>query len=200
MLTASEKTGGYELIPEGVYIATCVWVIDMGLQWSDFYKKSSQKVLITWEIPEITMDVDGVQKPKLISKEYSLSLNEKATLRAHLEAWRGRKFTEAELQGFALQNLIGKSCQLQIIHNNDYANVASIMALPKGTPQRMPTNDTVLLDLDASVQEVENTLDKLPVWVVNRVRQSESYSKLYEKNIDTTDSFTEVTESEDLPF
>ena len=199
MLTASEKNG-FELIPEGVYIATCVWVIDMGLQWSDFYKRSSQKVLITWEIPDITIDVDGVEKPRVISKEYTLSLSEKAVLRAHLEAWRGRKFNDEELKGFSLAALVGKSCQLQIIHNDGYANVASIMALPKGTPQRAPVNDTILLDLDEPVAKVEEKLEHLPEWIVNRIHKSESYTNLYAKNVDGTASSFEEVDAEDLPF
>ena len=37
-------------------------------------------------------------EPFLVWKRYTLSLGDKATLRAHLEAWRGRKFTADELE------------------------------------------------------------------------------------------------------
>ncbi|MHA1379626.1 MAG: hypothetical protein ACTSRG_14730 [Candidatus Helarchaeota archaeon] len=48
-----------------------------------------------------------------------MSLHAKATMRKFLESWRGKKFTKEELEGFDLQKILGKPCQLQIIHSDD---------------------------------------------------------------------------------
>lgn len=94
-------------------------------------EKMTHKINIVWQIDE-TRD-DG--KPFTVRKRYTLSLHEKAALRKDLESWRGRAFTEQELQGFDLENLLKVPALLNIIHNqkdgSTFANVASIMRLPK---------------------------------------------------------------------
>src|SRR5208337_1405024 len=68
-------------------------------------------------------------------KRYTLSLHEKAALRKDLESWRGRTFTEEELKGFDVENVLDVPCLLNVIHNGTsgtvYANVSGIMKLPK---------------------------------------------------------------------
>lgn len=79
-------------------------------------------------------------KPFIVQKRYTLSLHEKAGLRKDLESWRGKSFTGDELQGFDLEVLIGICCLLNVPRNvlqvnrdgDTYANVVSIMRLPKG--------------------------------------------------------------------
>src|SRR5262245_48984112 len=84
--------------PEGLHQAVCVDVVDRGVQATPWGEK--QQVELRWEIEEQNPDTE---KPFLLSKRYTCSLSEKATLRAHLESWRGRKFTSEELQGFDLE-------------------------------------------------------------------------------------------------
>ena len=76
-------------------------------------------------------------KPFLIKKDYRASLHEKAGLRKDLEAWRGRPFTNVELQGFDLENVVGAPCMLNVIHKQGskggtFSNIAGIMPLAKG--------------------------------------------------------------------
>ena len=40
-----------------------------------------------------------------VARVYTLCLHERAALRKDLESWRGRKFTEQELDGFDLEKL-----------------------------------------------------------------------------------------------
>jgi hypothetical protein len=135
-MIVSSTGGDFKPIPEGAYIATCVRLIDMGTQITTFQgaDKLQRKVLVVWEVPEEMVEFDGEQRPALIMQRYTASLSDKATLRKHLEAWRGRRFTDDELKGFDLKNVLGKPCQIQVIHseNGAYANIASIMAMPKG--------------------------------------------------------------------
>ena len=120
--------------PAGTHAAVCCDVFDLGLltvEWQG-EKKQQHKILISWQINEDRDD----GKPYLVSRRYTLSVHEKAGLRKDLEAWRGRKFTEDELRRFDVETVLGKPCLLNVIHNQSggetYANVAGVMALPKG--------------------------------------------------------------------
>jgi len=135
---AREPESRFSPCPEGLHQAVCVDVVDLGMmvtQWGD-----KPKVRIVWQIDEVDpvtgrrYDVRGM---------YTLSLSEKSTLRKHLESWRGRKFSPAELRGFDLENLIGINCQLQVIHNlsdegRTFANVQAIVPANAKAPKIAP--------------------------------------------------------------
>jgi hypothetical protein len=53
-------------------------------------------VLFGWELME-EPTADG--KPQIVQKRYSASMHEKTTLRKDIDAWRGKKFVEADLRG-----------------------------------------------------------------------------------------------------
>lgn len=168
-LTAKDTPSTFELPPEGTHIAVCYLVVDLGLQPNSFdANKPKHKVLIGWETPEEKMK-DG--RPFAISSIYTISLNEKAVLRQHLESWRGRKFTEQELAGFNLRNVLGAACQISVVHNTapngkTYANVAAVMALPKGMQKPAPVNKPVAYDTS---EPDPAALDALPEWIQNKI-------------------------------
>lgn len=127
------NTGGsFTPAPPGQHTSVCCDVADLGTVQTKFGDK--EQVRIYWQIDKM-MD-DG--RPFLVTRTYTASLHEKATLRRDLEAWRGRPFTEKELDGFDLEKLMGVGALLQVSHKprNDgqgvYAQLTSIMALPKG--------------------------------------------------------------------
>ena len=122
--------------PAGSHSAVCCDVVDIGVVEVKYRDKttSQHKIRIVWQIDEDRDD----GKPFQVSKRYTLSLHEKSTLRKDLEAWRGKAFTQPELEGFDVEVLIGVTCLLSVIHNSQtgqtFANVNSIMRLPKGMP------------------------------------------------------------------
>lgn len=131
------KAGGgkFTPAPEGPQQAVCVDVVDLGLvkqAWQGV-EKELPMVRVVWHSAEHDPITNA---PYQIQQRYTLSLHEKANLRKALEAWRGRAFTESELEGFDLESLIGVNVFLSITHNvskgNTYANVTSLMRLPKG--------------------------------------------------------------------
>ena len=148
LIAKSSGNGDFELTPEGAYIARCIKVIDMGTQTrtGQFGTKSKHEVMISWELldQEVKMK-DG--KPFAASKFYTVSLAEKANLRKDLEAWRGKKFTQEELDGFDLKNILGTYCYVQVVHSEDgqYANINSIMSYKGDKPQGV--NDLMVFDM-----------------------------------------------------
>lgn len=206
-LKVSENGGGSNIpiLEEGSYAAVCYMLVDLGLQYNERYGNSSRKVIIGWEIADEYVEVDGEQKPRVFSARYTASLNEKAILRRDLAAWRGKEFTEAELSEFNLCNIIGAPCLIQIIHkegNNGkvYANLASIMKLPKGMPAPKGTLEPLVYDIDESpVADV----DKLPEWIAKTVKASESYQQRLREESGgdaSVSDFSEVEDGGDLPF
>jgi hypothetical protein len=134
-IIAKGSDGDFEPCPAGMYQGVCVDVIDKGMVPSTYNgeEKIQHKVQVRWQVDE-PMD-DG--KPYLVTKQYTLSLHEKANLRADLESWRGRAFSAEELQGFDLEKLLGANGQLNIVHNEGrdgrtWANIAAITPLSRG--------------------------------------------------------------------
>lgn len=152
----------FEVTPEGTYIARCFKVIDLGTQTVEWMgeKKFQKKVLVSWELldPEAKMK-DG--RPFAVTKRYTASLHEKAQLRKDLQNWRGKRFTEEELEGFSLKNILGTYCQIQVVHTesngNTYANVDAIMSTrekPEGV------NPLVHFDIDEPDMKVLESLSE----------------------------------------
>lgn len=150
-IIASNNGGGdFELAPADQHAAVCYRVIDLGTQQSEWQGTVKHKRLITisWELDAKMSD----ERPFTIHKRYTLSLSEKSALRPDLEAWRGRPFTIEEEEGFDVAKLIGAPCLLQVIHavkgGKTYANVSSIMKLPKAMKAPALVNETINFSLD----------------------------------------------------
>jgi hypothetical protein len=175
-LIAKDKGGGdFKPVPAGTHIAVCTMVADMGVQPTKKFKPRPQ-LYIRWELPnEVTSWKDGDGKdhsgPMVIGQKYTMSLSEKANLRADLESWRGRLFTEAELAGFDIKNILGKSCMLGVTHNTvgakTYANISAVMGLPKGQTPVPPSVIPIAYDID---QHDEATFRKLPNWLQEAIQ------------------------------
>lgn len=150
----------FPLAPQGLHNAVCVdiWPIWTEERPENYGGGIVDKTRLVWHLED--SDSDG--KPFEVSKKYTPSLHEKASLRKDLQAWRGRTFTKEELAGFELDNVIGVCCQLNLIHNvsqkngKTYANIAGIMPLGKGTPKILVTPGYVRKKDRASGHEETN--------------------------------------------
>lgn len=126
-----------ERLADGVYTAICVGLVDVGEQYSEMYNKSSRQFRIIWQIcGETYKNSEGQDVSRSYSKQYTLSLGERSKLRKDLEAWRGKPFSEDELNGFDMINVLNKPCQLQLMNKEKngkpFTDIVAIMALPKG--------------------------------------------------------------------
>lgn len=201
MLTASASSGGsFSPIPEGTYSAVCNMLIDLGMQRNEKYGSVARNVQIGWQIPDEIIEIDGKEEPRIISKSYTLSLGEKANLRADLAAWRGRDFTPEELKAFDLRNIVGAPCLINIIHKENngkkYANISSIMALPKGMPRPQMAGEPTVFDLDESpLSDINN----LPKWIAETIYKSETYKERADAKLEP--EFKELDDGDgELPF
>jgi hypothetical protein len=174
----------FEIIPAGSYPARCYSMIELGTNEETYQgvSKMVNKVRITWELPTETMvfKEERGPEPRVISKEFTLSMHEKANLRAFLENWRGKSFTEKEAEAFDVTNLLGVPCLLSITHKaatngNTYANISSVSLLPKGMECPEMINERQELSFDDFNQEL---FDQLPDFIKEKISMSEEYKTL----------------------
>ena len=150
-LTAKDNGGSFVLAPEGLHVARCYALIDLGEQLNKTYGNHSPKVLIGWEFTDKLM-ADG--RPFIHMQTYTTSLSEKSNLRGLLEAWRGKGFNADELKGFKLSTILGAPCYITTKHSvnqntqKKWSDVISICRLPAGVPCPPAVNPTIYFDLD----------------------------------------------------
>lgn len=194
MSMLASDNGGQEIekLENGVYTAVSSAIIDLGLQRNEKFEKVQRKFVLIWNILGEEVEINGEKLPRTISKEYSFSLHEKSALRKDLQAWRGKAFSEEELQGFNILTILNKACQLQIIleekNNKKYNNIAGIMSLPKGT-QIESLESTYYFDIEDT--KTWGNYCKISNWIKEKIKKAENlestgfskYLKEYEESL-----------------
>ena len=178
-ITAREPKGNdFPLTEAGNHLAICYSIVDLGTQELTFEgnSKDVHRVRIVWELPKERIEINGEDLPRAIGKEYTLSLHKKSALRQHLESWRAKVFTRAELDGFKVNNILGKSCMLNIIHdtyqNEDYAKISSISPLMKGMIPTEPENPIVSFSIQ---NDGFDNIPDIPDWMKDKIYKSLEY-------------------------
>lgn len=174
-------------IPAGGYLAVCVGVYDLGEQYSEKFKNYSPKMTITFDIPAVTVEVDGKQEPRQLSREFTISGKNNSKLRAFISSWNGVQYSDESFGDFDLCNQLGKPAMINVILNEtgEYANIDTIMPLFPGLP--VPTTDTPLQTWDMD-QWDDKAFEALPGWVQEKIKKSTQYQK--EHAPDTTVAVT----------
>lgn len=121
-------------VEPGVYIATCVGVVDLGEQYSEKFKNYRNEVQFIWELSGETVEVDGEVKPRQLSRTFSFAVGKKSSLRGFLSSWNGVQYSDEQFGELEVFDQVGRACQLNVVLNDtgEYANVDSVIPLPKG--------------------------------------------------------------------
>lgn len=175
-----------ERIPAGAYLARCYQMIEIGTvkEMVMGQEKTLTKVRIGWELPTETKVFDEAKgaQPLVISKEFTLSMNEKSSLRKTLASWRGKDFSEEEAKCFDITKLLGVACMLNIIDKPSakdpsviYNEIGSISPMIKGMVCPQQVNPTFVLSYDNF--EVEK-FNSLPDFIKDKMKGSEQFQKL----------------------
>lgn len=168
-IVAKRSGGDFELAPAGPHAARCIQLVDLGLQKSQYGIK--EQVILGFELTHTLMaEGDNEGKPFMISNFYTKSLAEKANLLRDLQAWRGREFTEEELDGFDLRDVVGAPCLVTVGHvkkdDKIRAKMLSITSLPKGMTLDDAVNPIRIYDLDDPAEDV---YEALPEWIQKKI-------------------------------
>lgn len=203
--TSTGNSQSFEPIEAGSYAARCYSMVHMGTIEENILGavKKLNKVRITWELPtelKVFKEENGEQ-PQVISKEFTLSLHEKATLRGFLKNWRGQDFTEEEAKEFDVTKLIGAPCLLNITHkakkdgSGVYAEIGGVSRLPKGMECPPQINDSFVFTYDDYTPEL---FASLPEFMRNKMVNSDEYKAIQEPHSVPVNNGHE--EPDDLPF
>lgn len=143
VLSVNGGDGQYEPHPEGVFLARCVDVIDLGEKveaYLDNPKKLVPKIALVFVTGEFK-EFNGKPELHTLTKEFSATFGEKANLRRFAEQWRGRSYKAEELaNGVDFGKMQGVFAQISVEHKvsqqgRTFANIASIGPVMKGTPK-----------------------------------------------------------------
>lgn len=167
-LIAKDNGGGDFLrVPAGVHVGRCFRIVDLGTQETEWQGETRlrDQVSIYWELHGEFEDgrplKDEKGEPLTIRATYTNSLGKKAKLRADLESWRGRPFTDEELKGFELPKLLGAYCLVNVVEadrgGKTYSNVQSLTPIPRGMPKPPPVLPNLVFSLDEFDEDVFQT-------------------------------------------
>ena len=188
-----------EIVPSGTHVARCYSMIHIGtVEWEwQGETKYTDKIRVTFELPNEMREFSGEQKPMVISKEYTLSLHEKSNLRRDLEGWRGKSFNNKELAHFDITDLISKKCNISIIHKtsksgNEFAQIGSISGMSKGANCPNQFNESFIFNYEDNFNE--EWLEQQPEWIQDQIKNTDEYkSKMNQKKF-------QDTPTDDMPF
>lgn len=182
-----EDTGStFTPVPAGMHLARCYRFIDLGTQQTNFEGKVDykRKLKIVWEIhgeddagkPIVT----DKGEPMIITKDYTMSWNDKATLRKDLQSWRGREFTDEEQKRFDIKSILDKWCMLNVAHKpkktgtGSYANVVAVTPVPNAIKNALPKghnkcgmfmiSEPDMEMFDSFGKHLKDTIQNAPEW------------------------------------
>jgi hypothetical protein len=199
-LIAKNNGGDFKSVEPGTYLAICYGVIDIGTHHSEWQGKPvvRRQCILQWELPTETFEVDGQQKPMIISRFYTLSLSEKSNLRPDLEAWRGRPFTQEELDGFDLKNVLGRPCMVSVVKNDKGKTVVqSVSKVMKGLNVPPQFNKPVLFSLD---DYDDNVFTGLPEGFKKLIQESDEFKALFNTGRERPTPEESLAGADDIPF
>lgn len=144
------SSGPRELPKIGPQQAVCAFVEPIGKHKKVFNGKEEikDKLIIIWELTERLQNGEYAGRRMMISKKYTMSLNDKANLRKDLEGWRSVPFTPEELKRFNVASVVGANCIINVTRydrtdGNEGRNVGAIMPLMPGQ-QKLVVESTEL--------------------------------------------------------
>lgn len=196
---SSDSGGGsFTPAPVGTHVARCVKLIDLGTQHGEYKGEPTRRnqVLVTWELPQEIIEIDGKSVPQTTSKFYTNSLGEKANLRRDLEGWRGRAFSESELERFDLEAVLGKPCLLTIVGaENGKTKVAGVSGLAKGMECPPQVNESFAFWLD---DYDEDKFDSISDGIKKIIQKSEEWDYVHAGK--SPDAPVGSVSDDDVPF
>jgi hypothetical protein len=208
MGTKVTDTGGGDFTPApaGLHRAVCIAYVDLGTQEGPKYMcpgqtEFKQQVVLMWETPDETLEIDSEQKPFVIAKFYTKSIGEKANLCKDLESWRGQAFTTQEREGFDLDKILGAPCQINIVHETKdkktRAKITAVLPLSKGMAKPSPSIKPWRYDI---AEDGQNFPEQLTDGLKKMILKSQEFLNPAKPSTDQDTTDYGVQYDDELPF
>jgi len=183
-VTVKKPDDDFEQLQPGTYQAVCKGVFDIGQQRQEYNGdvKYVDQVIIVFEVDE-RMTIEKYAGERFnMSAWFTASLHEKANLRKTLENWRGRQFTEKELEGFDLEVLIGVTCLLSVTKSNSGKSIIGSISPPMKGSQKL---------------QIEKPFKETPEWIQKLTKKPETS----QENVSQDPYNPNITDDDDkIPF
>ena len=209
-MLAKDKGGGdFEIMKAGTHPARCSGIWDLGTHYEQGqgWAKSIHKILIQWEFPKQRIEIDGEDKPRVLSQQFTLSLHQKSNLRPMLEAWREKAFTKEELEGgFELKNVLAALCKILVLHEPNkvgdkvFANIKQVSKFPKEEVKPEFSITPIFYDME---KHNMNIPEGTPEWIQKIIESSDEYREVSGDGMITRgpeDNLGPPPEDDDIPF
>jgi hypothetical protein len=129
--------GSFAPMPAGTQHVVCVDGIYLGEKVETFpgaAPKVVKKYAFVFQSEELNPETN---RPYEISKEFTISMHEKASLRKFLSAWRGKTYTDEEARAVDLARVVGANGIASVEHKTSqagrtYGALLSIAPVMKG--------------------------------------------------------------------
>lgn len=185
IMAKNKKGGDVEAIEAGSYPARIYQILHIGTI-AGFQGAFQNKVRIGYELPTEmhVFDEKKGPQPRVISQDYTLSFNEKATLRKVITACDPEALKVDEdgfLEEFDVESLLGKDLLITIGSkpkkdgSGNYAFIDNVTRLPKGMTCDPAINPTQVLSYENWNQDL---FDKLPDFLKEKIQGSDEYKAM----------------------
>jgi hypothetical protein len=205
-----EDTGPtFKPVPAGMHLARCYRIIDVGTQKSEFEGnvKFLHKIKLVWEVHGNDEDGNPIVtekgEPMIVTKDYTLSWAEKATLRLDLQSWRGKPFSDEEQRRFDLKALLDKWCMVNVTHkakkkgNGVYSNVTAVTPVPSALKASLPKGHNPCKVFQISEPDME-LFDTFSDYLKKQIQESPEWKAVQGRPKDTGSGFDDLPD--DIPF
>ncbi len=159
-----------ERIPEGTYPARISIIADLGTQMEVPYQKTEaveqKRIAICFEFPTETIEIDGEQQPRWLTKEYTKSFGEKANLMKLVKALKPDAKTLNELSGIACAVSVGSTA-------TGNAKVTTVSDVMKGIEVAPLSKPGVVFDFENPDLDHFNSI---PEFLQNKVKAAVNYN------------------------
>lgn len=204
-VTAKSNDKPFPIHPEGQFAARCVDVIDLGesvVSYPGTQPYLAQKVALGFWTGEVDPNPEVEQKVVNVVMEFTLSMGKKSNMRAFLESWRGRSYTDDQAKdGVPVDKLYGASALISVEHKESgsgktYARIKSIAPLPKAMETAVPKVEAIDYERDEWWGKKREQYAKEAADFRSKSRPKASASK----GADFSDFPEAVAGDDDLPF
>jgi hypothetical protein len=187
------KAKAFDPVPAGNHVARLYKITYVGTVWTEWKgeKKQTPQISITFELcneTKVFKEGEGARPLSISTGFITYSMGKKAKLRAFIEGMIGTVLDEEEAGNFNLEQLLGESCLLNVVHNesngNLYANIKGLSPLIKGMTAPEIHNKPLTQDVNTMSQEA---IDELPDFIKDKMKSSEEYDKRFRTANSDTD-------------
>lgn len=191
----------YENPPQGMQIARCYRLIDLGTQkkiYNGAVTGEGRKIRAVFELLGEDRMQDG--RPFVLSKTWLLSMYEGSSLRKDLTSWRGKSFTQEEAASFDVSKLLGAYCMLNLVEEKGEdgkvrVNISSITPMIKGLPKPPGVNEVEIFDLDNPDMRLFDTFSNNLKGIIQGSREWQS-----KQTVSPANTFASEDLDEDIPL